>query len=201
MRVSIVKLRRFIADFTGLTDRCAKNERAMRTEGAILLRELVTEDDWLPDFCAAPDPKRYQQHLLWCDPHERFSVVSFVWGPGQETPVHDHTVWGLIGMLRGAEIEQSYVTDTATGRLVPGDSAVLRPGEVAAASPSIGDIHQVRNALSDRPSFSIHVYGANIGGVNRHVFDLAGNTRKSFISGYSAAPMPNIWDRSVPLAA
>ena len=30
-------------------------------------------------------------------------MVSFVWGPGQKTPIHDHTVWGLVGMLRGAE--------------------------------------------------------------------------------------------------
>ena len=41
---------------------------------------------------AQPHPQYYQQHLLHCDPLERFSVVSFVWGPGQKTPVHDHTV-------------------------------------------------------------------------------------------------------------
>ena len=29
-------------------------------------------------------------------------------GPGQRTPVHDHTVWRLIGMLRGVEISRDY---------------------------------------------------------------------------------------------
>ncbi len=32
---------------------------------------------------------------------ERFCVVSFVWGPDQATPIHNHTVWGLVGVLRG----------------------------------------------------------------------------------------------------
>jgi rhodanese-related sulfurtransferase len=53
-------------------------------------------------------------------------------------------------------------------------------------SPTIGDVHQVWNALPDRASISIHVYGANIGKVSRSVFAPDG-TAKTFISGYSAA--------------
>jgi 3-mercaptopropionate dioxygenase len=189
----LAPLRQFVCDFTALADNHAGNEVAMRTTGAALLRTLVAQDDWLPEASAAADPTRYQQHLLWCDPHQRFSVVSFVWGPGQHTPVHDHTVWGLIGMLRGAETEQRYERDLASGDMIPGATSILKPGEVAAVSPTIGDVHEVRNALADRPSISIHVYGANIGAVHRHVFDLAHHARKDFVSGYSAVPMPNIW--------
>ncbi len=71
----------------------------------------MRQDDWLPEDCARPDPQRYQQYLLHVDSRQRFSVVSFVWGPGQITPVHDHRVWGLIGMLRGAEYSQPYAFD------------------------------------------------------------------------------------------
>ncbi len=78
----------------------------MLQEGGNLLHELVRHDDWLPESAALPHPQYYQQHLLHCDPLERFSVVSFVWGPGQKTPVYDHTVWGLIGMMRGAKLCQ-----------------------------------------------------------------------------------------------
>ena len=60
-------------------------------------------DAWLPEAYAEAGP-RYRQYLLHCDPLERFCVVSFVWGPGQKTPIHNHTVWGLVGMLRGEEI-------------------------------------------------------------------------------------------------
>ena len=66
-------------------------------------------------------------------------------------------------------------------------------------SPTIGDIHVVSNAYADRPSISIHVYGANIGAVRRHVFDAATGTAREFISGYHNTVMPNLWDRSQEL--
>jgi 3-mercaptopropionate dioxygenase len=159
------------------------------------LATLIARDDWLPDALAQPHPQFYRQYLLHADALERFSVVSFVWGPGQQTPVHDHTVWGLIGMLRGQEASQPYGPD-ASGAMVPqGAPTVLRPGQVEAVSPSLGDIHLVRNALPDQVSISIHVYGANIGAVQRWVYAPDG-TRKPFISGYSNDTLPNLWDRS-----
>jgi len=98
----VTRLREFVRSFTRLVDGNPDEERIFR-DGKALLADLVTHDDWLPEAFAKPHPDRYQQFLLYCDPLERFSVVSFVWGPGQKTPVHDHTVWGVIGMLRGGE--------------------------------------------------------------------------------------------------
>ncbi len=150
------------------------------------MKRLVAKDDWLPDEMAKPHPQYYQQYLLHRDPRGRFSVVSFVWGPGQKTPVHDHTVWGVIGMLRGAETCARFRDDS--GRIVAvGEPAMLRPGEVDAVSPSIGDIHRVANAYDDRVSISIHAYGADIGKVRRHVFDLETGAAKEFVSGYANA--------------
>ncbi len=160
------------------------DEAAILASGKPLLAELVANDDWLPEEYAQPNPERYQQFLLYADPDDRFSVVSFVWGPGQATPIHDHTVWGMIGMLRGAELCQHFAK-TAQGQWQPsGEKSRLDPGHVEAVSPTIGDVHRVWNALSDKASISIHVYGANIGKVNRHVFHEDG-TVKEFISGYS----------------
>lgn len=151
------------------------------------LQTLIARDDWLPEACAQPHPERYQQYLLHADAQERFSVVSFVWGPGQGTPIHDHTVWGLIGMLRGAEEGQRYVQD-AQGRWQPdGAPQRLLPGQIEVVSPTVGDVHRVRNALDDAVSISIHVYGADIGKVQRHVFTEAGET-KNFVSGYVNRP-------------
>ena len=75
------------------------------------LAALVRYDDWLPEEYTLPHPHHYQQYLLHADSGERFSIVSFVWGPGQATPIHDHRVWGAIGMLRGAEENQRYQLD------------------------------------------------------------------------------------------
>lgn len=192
--MNLAPLRDFI---TAVTHEMA-HERPESERLAILrehLATLVARDDWLPDALAQPHPEFYRQYLLHADPLERFSVVSFVWGPGQRTPVHDHTVWGLIGMLRGEEIAQPFGFD-ATGHLVAqGDAVTLTPGQVEAVSPTIGDVHQVANAFADRTSISIHVYGANIGAVHRGVYAPDG-TRKPFVSGYSNDWVPNLWDRS-----
>jgi predicted metal-dependent enzyme (double-stranded beta helix superfamily) len=157
-----------------------------------LLGHLVARDNWLPEELAQPHPEFYRQYLLYAEPQGQFSVVSFVWGPGQATPVHDHTVWGLIGLLRGQEVSQAYARDEQ-GRLVPqGAPVTLRPGQVDAVSPSIGDIHRVANAYEDQVSISIHVYGADIGKVQRHVY-AADGTVKPFVSGYSNAAAPDLW--------
>lgn len=199
----IDRLRDFVVEFGALVD-VAPDESALLDAGVARLRRLIASDDWLPEAFAAHDPARYQQHLLHCDPAERFSVVSFVWGPGQSTPVHDHTVWGLIGMLRGAEVSQAYAH--GPGGLGPGGFGPagpprrLEPGDVEALSPEVGDIHHVSNAYPDRVSVSIHVYGGNIGAVARSTFDASGRP-KPFVSGYSNVAVPNLWDRSAEIRA
>lgn len=194
----IARLRDFVVGFSRLLDQ-DPDEARIRNEGGRLLAVLVARDDWLPEAFAQPHPQYYQQHLLYADARERFSVVSFVWGPGQATPVHDHTVWGLIGMLRGAETSQAYAEEG--GRWVPAGAPVrLRPGQVEAVSPAIGDVHRVANEFEDRVSISIHVYGANIGAVARHTYPPEGG-RKPFVSGYSNTLLPNLWDRSAEVRA
>lgn len=191
---NIARLRDFVKSFTRLIDQQPGEERVFK-EGRAILADLIRHDDWLPEAFARPDPARYQQYLLYCDPLERFSVASFVWGPGQQTPVHDHTVWGMVGVLRGAERCEEYAMDAA-GKLVPGCGHEVGPGDIDLVSPRVGDIHRVSNALADRPSVSIHVYGANIGAVKRHVFDPATGAPREFVSGYSSDVMPNLWDLS-----
>jgi predicted metal-dependent enzyme (double-stranded beta helix superfamily)/rhodanese-related sulfurtransferase len=179
------RLQHFVTQLDALLTSTA-DEAAILASGKPLLAELVAHDDWLPTEYAQPNPERYQQFLLYADPDDRFSVVSFVWGPGQATPIHDHTVWGMIGMLRGAELCQHFAK-TPQGKWQPsGEQSRLEAGDVEAVSPTIGDVHRVWNAHANQTSISVHVYGANIGKVSRHVFHEDG-TVKDFISGYSNA--------------
>jgi len=162
-------------------------ERDILAAGVPLLAELVAHDDWLPPAYATPHPDHYQQYLLHRDDATRFSVVSFVWGPGQATPIHDHRVWGMIGMLRGAETGTRWGRDAA-GRFGPREAVRLNPGMVECVSPRLGDIHRVANAYDDRVSISIHVYGADIGAVERRIYAEDGSSRP-FVSRY-ADPLP-----------
>lgn len=177
----------FIAEMDAIVERHAIDEPATLKAVDSALRKLIAHDNWLDDSCTRPHPTYYQQYLLHADPQGRYSVVSFVWGPGQRTPVHDHCTWGVIGMLRGEEIGQAYRVQD--GALVPsGPEERLAPGETTMVSPSIGDIHVVRNAYEDRVSISIHVYGSDIGKQQRHVYDPQTGATKTFISGYSNFP-------------
>lgn len=166
----------------------AADEASVLNEGELALKALIAHDDWLPPEYAQPVAGRYQSYALYVDPTSRYSVISFVWAPGQGTPVHNHTVWGLVGVLRGAEQCEEFSA--------PGDAEVscthvhrLARLEVDRVSPTIGDWHRVSNALADQPSISIHVYGADIGRVERSFWDDAARQVKPMISGYSnAAP-------------
>ncbi len=190
---SIAPLREFVLAMTERVD-ATDDERRLFGEGRRHLARLISRDDWLPPAFAAPRAERYAQYLLHSDTRERFSIVSFVWGPGQRTPVHDHTVWGLVGVLRGAERCEEYVLHE--GRPVPtGRHHVMRQGDIEAVSPTVGDWHRVSHDWDERAAVSIHLYGANIGAVQRHRLDDAGAVL-GFVSGYDSVVVPNLWDRS-----
>ena len=197
---TIAPLREFVIGMTNLVSQ-ESVEQNLISKGSTLLKTLIQSDAWLPEFCTVPHPEFYQQFLLHADPLGRFSVVSFVWGPGQKTPIHDHCIWGLIGMLRGMEKGQHYKQLPSGGLVMDGPETVLRQGDIEAVSPAIGDIHVVSNAIPDKTSISIHVYGANIGAVQRHTYDPVTGSMKNFVSGYSSKQVPNLWDRSAEMRA
>jgi 3-mercaptopropionate dioxygenase len=123
---------------------------------------LADPDLLLPEQQEA-DVECYRQHVLHVDPDGRFSVVALVWLPGQETCIHDHVSWCVVGVHQGAEASTLYrlVDDgtrepylTVTGDMVDGE------GMTSYFVPP-GDIHKVRNS-TDRKVISIHVYGADV---------------------------------------
>jgi predicted metal-dependent enzyme (double-stranded beta helix superfamily) len=187
------KLLTFVKELSLLLEK-NPSEEIVFTEGKELLRTLITVDDWLPAEFTKPHPEHYQQYLLYADPLDRFSVVSFVWGPGQKTPIHNHTVWGMVGQLRGQETGTPYYLQP-DGSFKAGKPSISNPGHVDTVSPSTHDIHVVENSLSDKTSISIHVYGGNIGRIHRSVFDSITGAEKSFVSSYANTLVPNLWNQ------
>ena len=199
MSDALAPLREFVQSMTAVVNQ-QPDERSLLAQARPRLAALLTQDTWLPADCAVPRNDRYAQYLLHCDPLERFSVVSFVWRLGQQTPVHDHTVWGLIGMLRGAERCEEYTPPQAGNSGVAGRAHVMNVGDIEAVSPTLGDWHRVTSCHPQHDSISIHVYGANIGATRRHRIDEAGRV-VDFVSGYDNATVPNLWDRSAAVRA
>lgn len=189
--MSTKPLRDFIVEMTRLAER-ESDESVLFEQATPLMADLIKDSSWLADPFKQPHEQYYRQYLLHCDPLQRFSLVSFVWGPGQQTPIHDHTTWGLIGVLEGAEHSQRYEQEDGVWR-PHRDEELLEPGDIDAVSPTVGDVHKVRNAWDNRTSISIHLYGGNIGQIDRHVFDLNTGETKNFRSGYSLDTIPNVW--------
>lgn len=185
----MTRLQHFIDDLTRVIERPGIEEPALLDEAESLLRALIAQDDWLAPEHRQADPARYRQNLLYCDPLSRFCVASFVWGPGQTTPIHDHTVWGLVGVMQGQELCEEFEQDRQGLRLRACQSHALLQGEVDRVSPRIGDIHRVSNALQDRVTLSVHVYGGDIGRIARHVYDEQTGEQRPFVSGYSNVPL------------
>ena len=160
------------------------HEPTLLDAAEVALTSLIAHDDWLPAEYAQPVAERYQSYALYIDPQARYSVISFVWAPGQGTAVHNHTVWGLVGVLRGAERCEEFPVP-GTGDVTCTHAHDLVRGEVDRVSPTIGDWHKVSNAMAHESTVSIHVYGADIGRVVRSFWDATTQQVKPMISGYS----------------
>jgi predicted metal-dependent enzyme (double-stranded beta helix superfamily) len=184
------KLFSFVQKLTHLIEK-NPSEEIIFVEGKALLENLISVDDWLPEEFTKPHPQYYQQYLLYADPLDRFSVVSFVWGPGQKTPVHNHTVWGMVGQLRGEE-KGTHYHQQPDGSYQAGTIVISSPGHVDTVSPNSHDIHEVANNHNDQTSISIHVYGANIGKVERTTYDPDTGLEKRFTSGYANTAAPKL---------
>ena len=149
------------------------------------LRQLVLSHDWLDEkYRRAIPSKPYAQYLLYRPEDYAFSVVSFVWNPGQGSPIHDHCTWGVIGQYQGQE-EESRFRASASGRLELIATVPARPGDVGHVYPPHRDIHQILNHTPD-PTISIHIYGGDIGSQARYAYDLETGVRRPFVSGYDA---------------
>lgn len=126
------------------------------------LRLHLPKADLLTPEQRTGDPAKYVQHILYVAPDGSFSIVALVWLPGQETPIHDHVSWCVVGVAQEQESETLYrlCTDCAEPHLLATGTHHNPTGAVCGFAPP-GDIHKVRNC-SDQTAVSIHVYGADI---------------------------------------
>ncbi|WP_200229782.1 cysteine dioxygenase family protein [Rubrivivax gelatinosus] len=162
------------------------------------LRTLLSSDDWLPEELAHPR-RGSSTYLLYADPVDRFSVVSYVTEPGFRSPTHDTGVWSLFGQLRGEHLLRLHGR-REDGRPVAAAQALrLRPGSVVQPPPDDLPLFQIDNPGAQDPGIGIHVYGGVLGGLQSPSFDEQGGEHTHVFS-YANAWIPNLWGRR-PAAA
>ena len=131
------------------------------------LAAAVSRRDWLKDEQQCADESQYARHVLHADPLGRYTVVSLVWGPGQQSPIHAHHTWCSVAVYRG-EISETFYAAERDGP-VPLRTVRRGAGTLSFDSGDSG-IHRIANPAGDT-AVSIHVYGIDSAqvatGVNR----------------------------------
>lgn len=119
----------------------------------------------LPDECMKPVDGGYARRLVYEDKDLGFVMVAMTWGVGQGTPIHDHAgIWCVEGVISG-EIEvlsyEMMEDRNERCRLREIGRIHSQTGGAGALIPPY-EYHIIRNALPDRPSVTLHIYGGDI---------------------------------------
>ncbi|HEV8582695.1 MAG TPA: cysteine dioxygenase family protein [Thermoanaerobaculia bacterium] len=130
----------------------------------------------LPERFRQVKPESYARRLLYRDPDLGFTALIMTWGPGQRTALHDHSgIWCVEGVVEGAmEVTRFELTD----EVEEGVYRFVERGAVAASAGSAGALippfehHVLANALPDRASLTLHVYGGEMD--HCHIFEPVG---------------------------
>ena len=119
----------------------------------------------LPDCVYEPITDHYARRELYRSPQHCYSVVAMTWGPGQGTPVHDHSgLWCVEGVWDGElEITQYELLeqDGDRFRFRPAGGMQAGPGSAGSLIPP-HEYHTIRNNSDDQVAVSLHIYKAEM---------------------------------------
>ena len=126
-----------------------------------LCRMIRDRDVRLPDCVHAPIADHYARREIYRSPEHGYSVVAMTWGPGQGTPVHDHSgLWCVEGVWDGElEIVQYELLerDGDRFRFRAAGGMHAGPGSAGSLIPP-HEYHTICNASADRNAISLHIY-------------------------------------------
>jgi predicted metal-dependent enzyme (double-stranded beta helix superfamily) len=102
------------------------------------------------------------------------TVLQVSLPPGLKSPVHNHTIWAVIGVYEGQEDNRFFTDD---GGLTQHSARSLGVGDVAALDEA--SIHSIENPL-DTVTLGLHVYGGDLLAAPRDVWDHSTGLREPF---------------------
>jgi len=154
------------AKFIGAIDTAvaAGDEHAVTSALRNCLCALIRDHDIeLPACVHEPIVDHYARRELYRSKEYGYSVVAMTWGPGQGTPLHDHSgLWCVEGVWDGAlEIVQYQLLERDGERY-----RFRAAGGMHAGAGSAGSLippheyHTIRNTSPDAVAVSLHIYKA-----------------------------------------
>ena len=119
----------------------------------------------IPDRFCRPLADRYARRLLHRDDELGYTAVVMTWGPGQQTGLHDHAgMWCVEGVIAGEMNVTRYdLVDEADDRyrFTMVEQVRAGIGSSGALIPPY-EYHVLGNALPDRASVTLHIYGGEM---------------------------------------
>lgn len=95
------------------------------------------------------------------------SLLKVNFPNGRRTPPHNHGTWATILLLSGSEKNTLY-RRTADEQLERDREVVLEPGSVISIPANMA---HVAECIGDEPAIGLHIYGANVLGIDRLMWD------------------------------
>lgn len=179
-------LKQFIAELHEIVEQ-GGDEQSITQSVAEKMKILLGNKNVLPQQVMQPNKDHYVMYPVYVAPDDSFSIASAVWGVNQTTPIHDHGTWGVIGIVQGSELEIRYQRDEMTQSVLWKDESIIQENDVVVCCTSDQDVHKVACA-SNIPCVGIHVYGGNIGEIERRSYHPETNQVKTFVSRWAAIP-------------
>ena len=94
------------------------------------------------------------------------SVLKVCFPSGRRTPPHDHGSWAAILVLSGSEKNTIY--RRGEDGLEYANEVMVTPGTILTMP---ADAAHVAECMGDEPAIGLHVYGGDVLGVERHMWD------------------------------
>lgn len=137
-----------------------------------LCRLLRTGRIDLPPEVTRRVEDHYARRLVHRDRERGYSIVVMTWGPGQRTPIHDHSgMWCVEGVWGGSIDVQQYELVGRSGdawRFEPRNSYLAGVGSAGCLIPPY-EYHSISNACDDATAVSLHIYGGEMACCNMFV--------------------------------
>ena len=115
----------------------------------------------LPECVLEPVADHYARRELYRCEASGYSVVAMTWGPGQGTPIHDHSgLWCVEGIWHGQlEITQYELREQEGNRFhfEPVGTHLAGAGSAGSLIPP-HEYHTIRNPSRDAIAVSLHIY-------------------------------------------
>jgi predicted metal-dependent enzyme (double-stranded beta helix superfamily) len=152
-------------------------------KAATFLSYLVKDPDFVNSrILPFLDEARYAEDWYVAHRHDAedgsFSLQVFVWPPGTQTKIHDHSSWGAYCCAIGSVLEERYERLDDGSR--PDHAHLKKVWQLSWSSedgastvqPGDGGIHRVGNP-GESTAISVHLYGPQIGEVDGRDYDLS----------------------------